>query len=268
MLVLREREAALRQRLMDHWSGVLAWEVRRLERTSSEAHARYSRQQRQVNVYRDREDAIRRQFSALEEDLQVKTHQIKDLEGAVDEMTRREQAVKDEVGQLDEERGILEKERQGWRSDRQTFDQERDRWQRERQAFDDERRNWKTEKRNLVAQREEAIKDRQKALESGQMSNQDRITMNRIRSDLGSILNRKSGTVGEAEVVDAMEEVKRLVSRMEGDIARLKDEMHELNNGLEEEVRRTAKDRDQWKSKAEKAEVTGAAEFEKRLRAS
>lgn len=253
---------------MGHWSGVLAWEVRRLEKSSSEANAGYNRQQRQVNVYRDREEAIRRQFSVLEEDLRIKSDHVKELEGVVDEMQRRERAVKEEIGQLDEEREILEKERQGWGGERQALHQERDRWQNERQAFEDERRKWEDERRSLLTQREEAVKDRQMALESGRMSNQDRQTMDRVRSGLGSILGRKSGTVGEAEVVDAVEEVKRLVTRMEGDITRLKDEMHEVNNGLEEEVRRVGRDRDHWKVKADKAEVAGVADFEKRLRVS
>ena len=269
--MLREREAALRQRLMEHWSGVMAWEVRRLERTSSEAQARYTRQQRQVNVYKEREDAIRRQFTSLEDDLHRKTGRVGELEQVVEEMGRRERAIGDEIRQLDEERGVLEKERQGWSGEKQSFSQERERWQSERQTFENERRHWQQEKERLVSEKQDAARDKQRALDTGRMSDQDKITMDRLRSGLGGLLGRKTGTVGEAEVVDAMDQVKNLVERMEKQITTLKDEMNEVNMGLEEEVRRIGKDRDAWKAKVDKAEaakVDTTANLERRIRVS
>lgn len=271
VLVLREREAALRQRLMEHWSGVMAWEVRRLERVSSEAQTRYIRQQRQVSVYKDREDAIRRQFVALEEDVQRKSGRVEELELVVEEMGRRERAIGDEIRQLDEERGVLEKERQGWSGEKQSIAQERDRWQIERQSFEDERRRWEQERSELSTRKQEATRDMQRAMDQGRTSDQDRTTMDRLRSGLGGMLGRKSGTVGEAEVIDAMEQVKSLVERMEKQITTLKDEMNEVNMGLEEEVRRVGKDRDAWKSKVDKAETSRlktATELERRSRVS
>lgn len=271
VLVLREREAGLRQRLMEHWSGVMAWEVRRLERASSETAARFTRQQRQVNTYKDREEAMRRQFTSLEQDLHVKSGRVEELETLVEELGRRDRAIGEEIRQLDEERGIMEKDRQGWIVERSAIQQERSKWERERQSFDQQRQMWEDEKRQLVSAHQESEQHRTKALEAGKMSDHDRATMDRLRTGLGGILGRKSGTVGEAEVVDALEEVKRLVERMEKQITTLKDEMNEVNMGLEEEVRRMGQDRDAWKGKLEKIEMAKKEEtlqLEKRLRVS
>jgi chromosome segregation ATPase len=271
VLVLREREAGLRKQLMEHWSGVMAWEVRRLEKVSAESQARYARQERQANMLKDREDAMRRQFAEIEQELQDKSGRVIELQEVVDEMRQRERVMQDEVRQLDEEREIMERERSAGSKDKQAFQQERSEWDRERRAFEAEKRQWESEKRALLEERDNASRDRQKSLESGQMSDRDRATMDRLRSGLGAILGRKSGNVGETEMVEAIEEVKTLVQRREKEVCTLRDEMREVNNGLEEEVRRVRADRDAWQGKVERAEEKKKEELgqlEKRSRVS
>lgn len=271
VLVLREREAGLRRQLMEHWSGVMAWEVRRLERVSAETQARYARQQSQTNTYKDREEAMRRQFTELEQDLQGKSGRVIELQEIVDEMRQGERAMQDEVRQLDEEREILEKERSAGSKEKQAFAQERSEWDRERRAFEAEKRQWESEKRALQDERDNASRDRQISLESGRMSDRDRATMDRLRSGLGAILGRKSGIVGETEMIEGIEEVKKLVERREKEVCTLRDEMREVNTGLEEEVVRVRADRDAWQSKLEKAtshKKEEVMQLEKKLRVS
>jgi chromosome segregation ATPase len=215
---------------------------------------------------------MRRQFTELEQDLQHRTGRLAELEEVVVEMGQRERAIEDEIKQLDEERGILEKERQGWSGERQSFAQERSSWERERKAFEAEKKQWETERRSLMEERDQALRDqRQKSVESGRMSDRDRAIMDRMRSGLGGILGRKSGNVNEAEMVEAVEEVKKLVERREKEVCTLRDEMREVNSGLEEEVRRVRADRDAWKSKVERAEggkKEEVGQLEKKLRVS
>lgn len=256
---------------MEHWSGVMAWEVRRLEKASAHAQAQSAQQQRQVKTYKDREEAMRRQFTEIEQDLQQKTGRVGELEEIVVEMGQRERAIEDEIKQLDEERGILEKERQSWSGEKQSFSQERSAWERDKKAFEAEKRQWETERRTLQEERDNALRDRQKSLETGRMSDRDRAMMDKMRSGLGGILGRKSGTVAEAEAMDAMEEVKKLVERREKEVCTLRDEMREVNTGLEEEVRRVRADRDAWKIKVERGDLSKKDEvvqLEKKLRVS
>ena len=254
VLVLREREAGLRRQLMEHWSGIMAWEVRRLEKVSAESQARYAKQERQANMFKDREDAMRRQFAEIEQELQDKSGRVIELQEVVDEMRQRERVMQDEVRQLDEEREIMEKERSAGSKDKQVYQQERSEWDRERRAFEAEKRQWEGERRALLEERDNASRDRQKSLESGHMSDRDRATMDRLRSGLGAILGRESGIVGETEMIEAIEEVKILVARREKEVCTLRDEMREVNHGLEEEVRRVRADRDAWQGKVEQAE--------------
>jgi hypothetical protein len=51
------------------------------------------------------------------------------------------------------------------------------------------------------------------------------------------------------------------VERREKEVGGLRDEMREVNMGLEEEVRRVSADRDVWKGKAEKADQTHRTEI-------
>lgn len=54
-------------------------------------------------------------------------------------------------------------------------------------------------------------------------------------------------------MIQGIEEVKKLVERREKEVCTLRDEMREVNTGLEEEVARVRADRDAWQSKVEKA---------------
>lgn len=138
-------------------------------------------------------------------------------------------------------------------AERRGVERDKEGWETERIAHDQERQGWQMEKRILVDEKEVVGRERQEIMENGRMSARDRAMMERIRGGLGGILRRKSG-VGEAEVVDAMEEVRSLLESRENEVVRLKEEMREVNMGLEEEVRRLSADRDGWKSKVERGE--------------
>nr|XP_019050387.1 hypothetical protein I302_00818 [Kwoniella bestiolae CBS 10118]OCF29317.1 hypothetical protein I302_00818 [Kwoniella bestiolae CBS 10118] len=260
--VLQDREAALRRKLMEHWSGVMAWEVRRLERTSAETQARYDKQSMKLNNLKDREAELIRQSTE-------KVNRVKELEEMVIEMGRRERAIEEEARELDQYRVKLESERQSWLSEREAYQRERDSWTTEKRSWDKERSTWENERRHWAEERAGFISDRQRLLESGQMSEKDRAMMDQIRLSLGGILGRKMGSVGEHEVLPSLEEVRGLISRREREVVSLREEMHEVNMGLEEELRRVAEDRDAWKGRVDQGEMGRREEitaFEKKIR--
>lgn len=69
VLVLRDRESALRRRLMEHWAGVMAWEVRRLEARASETSARHAVHSHAFEEAQDREYELTQRIRNLEEQL-------------------------------------------------------------------------------------------------------------------------------------------------------------------------------------------------------
>ncbi|WVF65789.1 hypothetical protein IAT40_000523 [Kwoniella sp. CBS 6097] len=262
VFILQDRESSLRRRLMEHWSGVMAWEVRRLERTSAETQARYDKQSLKLNTLKDREAELIRSTNE-------KAARVQELEEMVIEMGRRERAIEEEARELDQHRARLEQERQGWMGEREAYQRERDAWTAEKRGWDRERQQWNQEQRRWEEERAGLVGDRQRLVESGQMSEKDRAVMDQIRLGLGGILGRKMGSVGEHEVLPAMDEVKTLIGRREQEVVHLKEEMREVHMGLEEELRRAAEDRDVWKSRADQGEAgqrDALTTLEKKLR--
>jgi chromosome segregation ATPase len=253
--VLRDREASLRRRLMEHWSGVMAWEVRRLERASADTQARFDRQSRQLAINKDRDNELLEQVKALEEEVHRRAGRVAELEENVVEMGRRERAIEEEVRELEGVKVEYERNREGWSREKGGWDREKGAWEEHKRSFEDERQGWLMEKRMLSEAREAALRQSEAYAASPRMSDKDRMVMEQLRTSLGGMLSRKGGVVGEGEVVQCLEEVGRLLERRENEVASLKEEMREVNMGLEEEVRRVRGDRDVWKGKAEKADA-------------
>jgi len=273
VLVLRDREAALRRQLMEHWSGVMAWEVRRLERTSTEAQTRLQRAIHRAAASRAKEDELSRRMHDLEAEIHRRGDRTAELEEMVVEMGRRERAIEEEVRELDEAKTALEKEKADREREIGNVTQDRAEWDQERRAFEEERQNWLTEKRMLIQDREAVVKARAAEQSTGQMSEKDRAMVERVRTGLGGLLGKKVA-IGENEMPGAIEELGRLLETRENEIVRLKEELREVNAGLEEELRRVSADRDLWKGKAENADRTESARsadiaaLDKRLRVS
>ncbi|WVQ79104.1 hypothetical protein IAT38_001198 [Cryptococcus sp. DSM 104549] len=245
LLILRDREATLRRRLMEHWSGVMAWEVRRLERASVDTQSRLDRHARKLSTLAAREADLVRQG-------EERGARIAELEEMVLEMGRRERTMEEEVREMEGLRDGVAREREERLAERAEFEraqrgwgEERRRWEREVQGWDGERARWREEKEALFG-------DRERLMETGKMSDKDRQVKDHVKLVLGGILGRKTG---EDEVPGALEEVRELVGKREREVMNLRDEMREVNMGLEEEVKRVSVDRDAWKGKAEKGEM-------------
>ncbi|GFZ42574.1 hypothetical protein JCM24511_00290 [Saitozyma sp. JCM 24511] len=260
VLVLRDREAGLRRQLMEHWSGVMAWEVRRLERLASEAQARAEQQVSRVQAAEAADAEWRTRAKKLEEEVGRGRGRVTELEGIVVEMGRRERAMEEEVRELDRARGQLEQEKEGFKAQLRSVERDRASWDNERTVFGRERDGWERERRAWASEKETHVRDLDKARAEGTGSAQDRAAMERVRAGLGSLLGRTS-MVSEAETETAFQEVRALVERREKEVGGLRDEMREVNMGLEEEVRRVSADRDVWKGKAEKADQTHRTEI-------
>ena len=258
VLVLRDREAALRRHLMEHWSGVMAWEVRRLERMSTESQARLERSNRRAAASKAKEENLSRKMRELEAEIHRRADRTAELEEMVVEMGRRERAMEEEVRELDEAKTALETEKAAKEREIGSVSQDRSAWEQERRTFDDERQNWQTEKRMLIQDREAVVKARAIERSNGQMSEKDRAMVERVRIGLGGLLGKKAA-VAEVEMAGAVDEVGRILQTREDEVVRLKEELREVNAGLEEEIRRVSGDRDLWKSKADAADRAGSA---------
>ena len=258
---------------MEHWSGVMAWEVRRLERVSSEAQRQSRRAADRANASKAREEEIARRATTMAAELQRSSGRITELEEMVVEMGRRERAIEEEVAELEEVKARLEEEKASWTQSRGDADDKHAEWERERQIFAQERQAWAEEKRTLIQDREAVVKARALERAKGQMSENDRAMVERVRMGIGSILGRKGGVV-EDQLAEAVEDVRKLLQTREDEVVRLKEEVREINSGLEEEVKRATTDRDMWKNKVESAERGDSSRnndmlmLEKRLRVS
>lgn len=224
-----------------------------MERVSTENQLRFDRQAKKIASSKAREEEMMRRIAALEDECAKRTARTDELEEMVIEMGRRERAVEEELKELDGLKTHHERERQAWKEERQALQGDTSQRDHDRKAFDEERQNWAMEKKMLIQDREMVVRDRAKALENGRMSDRDRAMLERVRGGLGEILGRKAG-IAETEMVGAVEEVKMLLQKREDDVVRLKEEMREVNAGLEEELRRASADRDQMKKKVD--EVT------------
>ena len=266
---MRDREAGLRRQLMEHQSGVMAWEVRRLEQASTEARNRAEKAMQEVSAVKAREGEIMSRLAALQENLAQRDARNQELESIVLEMGRRERALEEDLRGLGERHRGLEQERSTWQVGLGDLDKHRSAWDAERATFEQQRREWEKEKQMLLQDRENVVKARALDKQRAAMSDRDRATVERVRVGLVGILGRQG--VGEDEMVDAVEEVRILLAKREDEIVKLKDEMREVNMGLEEELRRVSADRDAWKVKAEATEQNhGArgADLERQIRVS
>lgn len=271
LLVLRDREASLRRRLMEHWSGVMAWEVRRLERVSAEAQQRSERANKRAATSKAREEESARKAGEMEAALRSSEGKVAELEEIVVEMGRRERALEEDLSEMERAKAGMEREKEACVRDQRGIESERASWGAERRRFEEERQQWLEEKRMLLQDREAVVKAKAAGRTEGQMPERDQAMIERVRAGLGGMLGRKAG-VEPAEMADAVDEAQRLLRAREDEVVRLKGEIQEINMGLEEEVKRATTDRDVWKSKVEEAEreaparAENVATLEKQLR--
>lgn len=205
VLVLRDREAALRRQLMEHWAGVMAWEVRRLERSASEASARYDTQVSAVETARnrlaeleenapqsqDREQEFTDRVGALERDLATERDQsqrrvgrISELEELVLEFGRRERALEDDAKRdndnlagIEEDR---EQERQQWQQHRDQWDAERARLVAERDELHAHRSQLESQTRDMGSSRDAWGAERDQLISERDRLHADRIELENI----------------------------------------------------------------------------------------
>ncbi|KAL7423756.1 hypothetical protein Q5752_001339 [Cryptotrichosporon argae] len=281
VLLLRDREASLRQRLMEHWSGVMAWEVRRLERVSADALSRARDPAQEAEMARrlaqleSSAKAAAARADELETIVERRTTRADELEEVVLEMKRQERATEDELAGLHAAHGALMREKDAWAKERAGFVAEREQWVADHTALVAQHQAAARAVRALEADArahdEHRLKlevERDAARDSvGRASAVDRAIAERVRVGLAAVLGRP---VDDANMARAVEDIQALVGKKDGEVARLKQEVEELNRGLEEEVRRATGDRDAWKGRAEGAEKKARDELaamEKQLKA-
>jgi chromosome segregation ATPase len=272
VLQLRDREASLRRRLMEHWAGVMAWEVRRLERVSNETQARFNRQSRHIDTSKEREADLLKQLGQLESEISQgaermeqlqsvvieKEDKMKELEEMVVDMGRRERGVEEECRELEKQLRGLQVEKEGWEVQRHTVQRDNATFEAERQDWKKERDQWTMHKKVLADEMDKLVRERQRMLESGKMGERDRAALGAVRDKLGDILRRQN--IPDDDLHLALGDVHQMVQKRDKEVATLRDELQEVNMTLEQQVRQVRAERDTWKAKAVNAE-SGHAEL-------
>ena len=264
---IRDREASLRRRLMEHWAGVMAWEVRRLERVSNDTQARFNRQSRHIDTGKEREAELLRQIGQLESEIEQGVERVehlqsviidreeksKELEEMVVDMGRRERGVEEECRELEKQLRGLQVEKEGWEVQRHTIQSDTAAFESERQDWKKERDQWTMHKKVLADEMDKLVRERQRSLESGKMGERDRAAIEAVRGKLGEILGKRN--IADDDLHLALGDVHQLVQKREREVAGLKDELQEVNMTLEQQVRAAREERDTWKSTAQSSQA-------------
>ncbi|ODN97471.1 hypothetical protein L198_04038 [Cryptococcus wingfieldii CBS 7118] len=249
LLTLRDREASVRRQVLEHFGGVMSWEVKRLERINAEVMSRFEGMQARM-------DGVEEKEAELVRDVQEGRMKVEELEAIVSELQRREQAFDDETRQLEDQIARAQQDQSNWQRERSQIDQERQAWMEEKEIWDRQAANFDAERRRWAEEKEALFGDREKMMQqSGQSSERDRKIKSHVQTTLGALLGRRAGQVDEEEIVPAFEQLRTVLSEREREIMSLREEVREVNMGLEQEVRRVGEDRDAWKAKVEKGEA-------------
>ncbi|WVO13271.1 hypothetical protein L204_100884 [Cryptococcus depauperatus] len=279
LLVLRDREGSLRKRLLEHYSSVMSWEIKRVSKVSSQTQVKLEHQshklasmaQREEDLIREMVENKRRamEFESAVRELDKSKRKMSEMETVISEMVRRENRLEKEAVNLQSRLQALEQEKQAWSYERSQFDREKKVWSEEKEEWQKHLDNWDAERQHWKEEKEVLFGDRERLVQGGKISEKDRQLKDHVRMTVGSLLGRKAGLSSEEEIAPALEEVRSLLSRREQEVLNLKEEVKEVNMGLEEELKRIAEDRDAWKGRSEMAEGTTREEIsllEKRLR--
>lgn len=114
MLIVRDRESSLRRTLMEHWAGVMAWEVRRLEQSSrlSEDRATVAEQNAAIMAKElEKLDVVTKKVEAQERELGKRGGRVQELEAAVQAMKGSELELQKALRSVDDERRQWQQER-------------------------------------------------------------------------------------------------------------------------------------------------------------
>lgn len=234
---------------MEHWAGVMAWEVRRLERVSSETQARFNRQSRHIDTSKEREAAMLKQMGELESHLDRRGERInqlqeemsrgegrtKELEEMVVELGRRERGVEEECRGLQKQLRGMEVEKEGWEVQRRAIERDTSVFESERSAWTKERDEWTMHKKVLADEMDKLMRDRQRMLDAGKTGERDSAALGGVKARLGAVLQRP--------VTDVEGAVNEVLARKEREIETLRKEMQEANAGWEDELRRAREDK-------------------------
>ncbi|TXT14708.1 uncharacterized protein COLE_00901 [Cutaneotrichosporon oleaginosum] len=243
---VREREAALRRRLNEHYAGVLARELRHLQRRENQTSrqpsepARALEHEEEISRLTDRIDALEEQLAeagrreqVLESNQRALEQNATTFDGAVAQFSKdREEWLNERDEILLKERDNLVKERESLAKEREGFVMERDARDLEQQSF---------------VSRHETSTSLTRALHE------------RIGASLGALLGRPP--VAEEDMASAIDEAAAQMARRDRDIARLREEIEDIvaaNEGADADFKRVSSERDEWKSVAETAKREAA----------
>lgn len=246
--MLRDREASLRRRLLEHYSSVMSWEVRRLTHITTEIQSRLDSQSHKLSTFDQREQELIRHVDEGRA-------KVEELETMVLELGRREKGIEEEARELEAQRDDLERERATWAHEREQLLSERQAWLEHSREWDKQVAEFNQDRHNWAQEREALLGERERLTQNGQTSENDRQIKDHMCTVLGSLLGQKGESVREEEIVPALEDLKKLLAARETEVLSLREEVREVNMGLEEEVRRVTDDRDAWKAKLEKGEA-------------
>ncbi|WOO83940.1 uncharacterized protein LOC62_05G007457 [Vanrija pseudolonga] len=193
VLVLRDREAALRRRLNEHWAGVMAWEVRRLERAAAESSSRQQALVQAAESAHEREMGYAKRVTALETDRDAHDDHVSELKAQRDQHFAR-------VRDLESGRS---RELETSRSRQQETDTQVEALEQERDRAIGRVRDLETEgarQNGRIAELEEMIVEfgrRERALEEESKAHQDELA--KVQSDRQSWQRERAAFVSAKE---------------------------------------------------------------------
>lgn len=267
MLVLRDRESGLRRRLMEHWAGVMAWEVRRLEIVVKSAEDRALQAAQEVQELSGLRD-IARTADMLENKLENAQQQLESGSKKIREHEEEAQMLKSElnsrdlkVSDLEGALADLEDEVKMKRKEGALLEVQIGQHRTRADEYENMLKGVDTQAGARVQELESELS---RAQEERNLWNQERTQLRESAEDGKMKANmwetvklsaaQALGVAQVENVASISDGIKKLTSTVrdrDDELKVLKEEMREISLGFEDEIGRLAKERDGFRAKAE-----------------
>lgn len=270
MLFIRDRESALRRTLMEHWAGVMAWEVRRLESVVKQAEARAEKAaQDSAEVASLRKVARRAQ--ALESESRELVQDLEESNGRIRQHQEEAHMLKSELHERDEritqleaalqkaEIDLSEQHEHGARMATEA-DKHRSRVMELEEHLDELDAGQSTRIQELEQSVQQSNQERDQWIEE-RIQLREEAEEGKMKANMWETAKlgaaQALGLEMVASVTDMVDGIKRLSSTVKDrdeELKVVKEEMREVGLGLESEIGRLADERDSLRAKLEQVE--------------
>lgn len=277
--MLRDREHRLRITLMEHWAGVMAWEVKRAETMISFAEERRVAAQQdaarvkpleeqvdrlEVQAEDSRKELDRRakklnereeEVQAMRTELNQRDSRISDLETALTELEAEVDKRRKNLMKIDTEATKYRVRCEELEEEMRTSDggsaEKVQQLTRELERVEGEKKGWGEERGKLQHQVEEA-RSHANQFETAKISIAQALNVAKVE--------------GVSEMLDGIKQLRTSAKNKDEELKVLKDEMREVSMGFEAEVARVGKERDTIRGKLDELNARAMGEETVRMK--